>query len=105
MPVVQDERPHEVGSDFEMPLSTFSGRNQDLSVWSARFEAHVKLSGWTGVLAVAAAQTGPKSMEGASEEAIVVSKILYLVAHDYRRQGPSANPARSWSRSLAALES
>ena len=70
---------HDVSADFKVPLPMFSGRNDDWPVWSARFGAYAELAGWTGVLEVAQAQTGPISMVGASLEAIRLGKIIYAV--------------------------
>ena len=36
---------HDVGADFKVPLPTFSGRNDDWPVWSARFGAYAELAG------------------------------------------------------------
>ena len=70
---------HDVGSDFNVPLAMFSGRNEDWPTWSARFGAHTELAGWSTVLGVAEAQTAPMSMVGAPPEAIRVGKIVKAV--------------------------
>ena len=61
---------HAVGADFKVPLPLFSGRNDDWTVWSARFGAYAELAGWTAVLEAAEAQTAPITMFGASLDAI-----------------------------------
>ena len=70
---------HDVGADFKVQLPTFSGRNDDWPVWSARFGAHAELAGCTGVLEVAEAQTAPISMVGASPQAIRLGQIIFAV--------------------------
>ena len=70
---------HDVGADLKVPLPMFSGRDGDWPVWSARFEAHAELAGWTGVLEVVEAQTAPISMVGASPEKIRLDKNIYAV--------------------------
>ena len=32
---------HDVGGDFKITLSVFSGQNEDWLIWTARIEAHV----------------------------------------------------------------
>ena len=60
----------DVGADVKVPLPMFSGRNDEWPVWSARFGAYTEVTGCTGVLEVAEAQTAPISMVGASPESV-----------------------------------
>ena len=70
---------HEGGADFTVPLPMFSGGTDDWPVWSATFEAFAELAGWTVVLEVADAQTGPITMVGASLDATRLGKIIHAV--------------------------
>ena len=67
---------HDAGTDFKVPLSVFSGRNEDWPVWSARFGAYAALAGWTAVFEVTEAQTAPILMVGASPDGVRLGKII-----------------------------
>ena len=45
---------HDKGSDFQVPLPLFSGRNEDWPIWSASFGAYAAMAGWSTVPEVAA---------------------------------------------------
>ena len=70
---------HEVGGDVQAPLPTFSGRNEDWPMWTARFEAYAELVEWSGILDVAAAQVGLISMTGTQPETDRSGTVIYAV--------------------------
>ena len=73
---------HDVGADFKVPLPMLSGRNDDWTVWSARFGAYAELACWTAVLEVAEAIT----MVGASPDAIRLGNHLCCSVDEDRGQ-------------------
>ena len=96
---------HDVGADCKVPLPVFSGRDDDWPVWSARFGACAELTGWTGVLGLAEAQTAPISVVGASPEAIRLGKIICAVLSlrpylGWRLQDKTSRPSAPQSACL-----
>ena len=69
----------DVGSVYKLPLPMFSDGDGDWSLWSARFEINVELTGWSTVLSMAASQVAPISVKGPPAKSIRLIKIIYAV--------------------------
>ena len=89
---------HEVGGDFTVPLPKFSGRNEDWSMWTARFEAYAELVVWSGILDVAAAQAGDISMTGTQPEAVRSGTVIPAVLLT-KTEGKAFSIAQHFTRS------